>query len=142
MLDRTQSSEGRSSMRTSIWTRIAITALAGCVVAGLAAPAWGDDVTLRRDGSKAVPIVADLSAKGDAEASNAPVLRRDGSKAEPFVADLDPETGPAVAADGFDWSDAAIGAGLGAAAVMLAVAGALAVRGRRPLQGRRAAEHA
>jgi hypothetical protein len=142
MLDRTQSSEGRSSMRTSIWTRIAITALAGCVVAGLAAPAWGDDVTLRRDGSKAVPIVADLSAKGDAEASNAPVLRRDGSKAEPFVADLDPETGPTVAADGFDWSDAAIGAGLGAAAVMLAVAGALAMRGRRPLQGRRAAEHA
>jgi hypothetical protein len=146
MLDRTQSSEGRSSMRTSIWTRIAITALAGCVVAGLAAPAWGDDVTLRRDGSKAVPIVADLSAKGDAQASNAPVLRRDGSKAEPFVADLDPETGPAVApavaADGFDWSDAAIGAGLGAAAVMLAVAGALAMRGRRPLQGRRAAEQA
>ncbi|MGH2960972.1 MAG: hypothetical protein ACRDL3_02085, partial [Solirubrobacterales bacterium] len=80
-----------------MWTRIAITALAGCMVAVLATPAWGqgDDLTLRRDGSKAVP----------------------------FVADLDPE--PAAAGDGFDWSDAAIGAGLGAAAVALAVAGAV-----------------
>jgi hypothetical protein len=127
-------------MRTSIWTRIAITALAGCVVAGLAAPALGQsgDVTLRRDGSKAVPVVADVSGKGDAEASSASVLRRDGSKAEPFVAQVGPEAAPAVPADGFDWSDAAIGAGLGAAAVMLAVAGAFAVRGRRPLRSRAA----
>jgi hypothetical protein len=142
MLDHKQSSEGRSSMRTSIWTRIAITALAGCVVAGLAAPAWGDDVTLRRDGSKAVPTVADVSGKSDARASNAPVLRRDGSKADPFVAQVGPETASAVPADGFDWSDAAIGAGLGAAALALALAGAAALRGRRPLHGRRRVQQA
>jgi hypothetical protein len=138
MLDRTQSSDGRNGMKTSIWTRIAITALAGCVVAALAAPAWGQsgDITLRRDGSKAVPLVADVSGKTDA--SNVPVLRRDGSKAEPFVAQVGPETVSAATADRFDWSDAAIGAGLGAAAAMLVMAGALAVRGRRPLRGRRA----
>jgi hypothetical protein len=142
MLDHTQSSEGRTRMKTPIWTRIAITALAGCVVAGLAAPAWGQggDITLRRDGSKAVPLVADVSGKTDA--SNAPVLRRDGSKAEPFVAQVGSETAPAAAADGFDWSDAAIGAGLGAAAAMLVMAGALAIRGRRPLRSGRALEQA
>jgi hypothetical protein len=129
-----------TTMKTSIWTRIAITALAGCVVAGLAAPALGKsgDITLRRDGSKAVPLVADVSGKSDTRASNVPALRRDGSKAEPFVAQLGPETAPAAPADGFDWSDAAIGAGLGAAAAMLVMAGALAVRGRRPFHGRRA----
>ncbi|MGH2991616.1 MAG: hypothetical protein ACRDMA_17505 [Solirubrobacterales bacterium] len=129
-------------MSSSMWTRIAITALAGCMVAVLATPAWGqgDDLTLRRDGSKAVPFVADVSGKGGADSSNAPVMRRDGSKAVPFVADLDPE--PAAAGDGFDWSDAAIGAGLGAAAVALAVAGAVAMRRRRPVQGRRRAQQA
>jgi hypothetical protein len=129
-------------MKTPIWTRIAITALAGCVVAGLAAPAWGEggDITLRRDGSKAVPVVADVNGKTDA--SNAPALRRDGSKAEPFIADVGPKTAPVAAADGFDWSDAAIGAGLGAAAVMLAVAGVVALRDRRPLRRGRALEQA
>ena len=41
--------------------------------------------------------------------SNDFVLRRDGSKAVPFVADLGPKA-PATAG-GFDWGDAAIGAG-------------------------------
>jgi hypothetical protein len=142
MLDHTQSSEGSNGMKTSIWTRIAITALAGCVVAGLAAPAWGQggDITLRRDGSQAVPFVADVSGKTDA--SNAPVLRRDGSQAVPFVADVGPQTAPVAAADGFDWRDAAIGAGLGAMAVLLAAAGVVALRDRRPLRGGRRLEQA
>jgi hypothetical protein len=117
-----------------VWTRLTITALAVCAVGALAAPAWGgsDDITLRRDGSKAVPFVADVS-KDTADRSGGPTLRRDGSKAVPFVADVsgqsDAET--AIASDGFDWGDAAIGAGLGAAAVLLALAAASAVRGRR-----------
>jgi hypothetical protein len=36
----------------------------------------------------------------------------------------------AVAADGFDWDDAAIGAGTGVAAVLLGAAGAHGVRSR------------
>jgi len=107
-------------------------------MAALAAPAWGqgDDITLRRDGSKAVPIVADVSGKSDAEASNAPVLRRDGSKAEPFVAEVgqsvDSSAAPTTSgvSSGFDWGDAAIGAGLGAVAALLTVGAVGAVRRR------------
>ena len=58
-------------------------------------------------------------------ASEEPVLRRDGSGAVPFVADLSPQAGPADS--GFDWGDAMIGAGtacglmlLGAGALVLA----------------------
>jgi hypothetical protein len=97
-----------------VWTRLTITVLAVCAVGALAAPAWGgsDDITLRRDGSKAVPFVAEVSGQSDA--------------------DLTPET--AVANDGFDWGDAAIGAGLGALAVLLAVAATRALRGQRPVR--------
>ena len=95
---------------------------------------------MRRDGSQAVPFVADVSGKTDA--SNAPVLRRDGSQAVPFVADVGSQTAPVAAADGFDWRDAALGAGLGAAAVLLAVAGVVALRDRRPLRGGRSLEQA
>ena len=112
-------------MKTSIWTRFTITALAGCMVAALAAPAWGqgDDLTLRRDGSKAVPFVADLGGQPGAS-SKGIVLRRVGSAAEPFVADLRSER-PATA-DGFDLLDAAIGAGV----VLLAMGGTRALRSR------------
>jgi hypothetical protein len=127
-------------MRTSIWTRLTITALAVCAVGAVAAPAWGgsNDSNLRRDGSKAAPFVADV--RTDTADRSGPVLHRDGSKAAPFVADvsgqsdtdLTPET--AVANDGFEWRDAAIGAGLGAAAVLLALAATSALRGRRPVR--------
>jgi hypothetical protein len=57
-------------------------------------------------------------------------LRRDGSRAVPFVAaETGLEASPAVASDGFDWSDAAIGAGV--ALVAAAAAAVTAVR-RRP----------
>jgi hypothetical protein len=54
---------GASGNKASTWTRLATIALAVGMMAALAAPAWGqsDDVTLRRDGSKAVPLVADVS---------------------------------------------------------------------------------
>ena len=126
-------------MKTSMWTRITVTALAACTAAALAAPAWGqgDDDTLRRDGSKAAPFVADLSEQPGAS-SKGIVLRRVRSDAEPFVAGVEPE--PAATADGFDLGDAAIGAGV----VLLAVGGtrALRSRGRGVSQAMKAGSHA
>jgi hypothetical protein len=129
---------GAARNRASTWTRLATIALAVGTMAALAAPAWGqgDEPTLRRDGSKAVPIVADVSGKSDAEASNASVLRRDGSKAEPFVAEVGQSVDSSAAptrsgvSSGFDWGDAAIGAGLGAVAALLTVGAVGAVRRR------------
>jgi hypothetical protein len=114
-------------MRTSIWTRLLISALAGCTVAALAAPAFGDGggVTLHRDGSKAVPFVAEVGDGGGASAG-VPVLRRDGSKAVPFVAGSEPNT--ATAPSGFDWGDAGIGAAF--ALAMVGLGRALLVRNR------------
>ena len=57
-------------------------------------------------------------------------LRRDGSKAEPFVANVDSTPTASASGDGFDWGDAAIGAGVSLlAAALLMSAGA--VGGRR-----------
>jgi len=61
--------------------------------------------------------------------SAAIVLRRDGSEATPFVADVSPES--TVAGDGFDWGDAAIGAGAGLLTVALVVGGSGVIQGRR-----------
>lgn len=115
-------------MRTPISTRITVTALAVCTVAALVAPAAGQ--TLRRDGSQAVPFVANVG-KGSADSSTGPVLRRDGSRAVPFVADVDPEAEAATPADGFDWGDASLGAGVGALAVALAATGAISFHRRQ-----------
>ena len=68
---------------------------------------------------------------GQGDDSSAIVVRRDGAAAVPFVAQVGPETtAPAPAADGFDWGDAAIGAGAGLVAASLAMLGSAAV-GRR-----------
>lgn len=85
-------------MRTSIWARVAGIGLVACAVAALAASAPGQD------------------------------LRRDGSKAVPFVADLEPDIA-AAAGEGFHWGDAAVGAGAAIALVAFGGAG-LALRGR------------
>ena len=119
-------------MRTSIWARVAGIGLVACTVAALAASAPGQD--LRRDGSKAVPFVSQVSTRADGTARD-PVLRRDGSKAVPFVADLEPDIA-AAAGEGFDWGDAAIGAGLGATIALLAMVGIRAVRVHMPVQRR------
>jgi hypothetical protein len=84
------------------------------------------DVTLHRDGSKAVPFRAYSVAS---ESSHGADLRRDGSKADPFVADLAPTAAPA--ADGFDWGDAAVGLGAGVIAGVLGFAAIGAYGGRR-----------
>ena len=112
-------------MRTSIWARVAGIGLVACAVAALAASAPGQD--LRRDGSKAVPFVAEVGNVAGPTAG-APALRRDGSKAVPFVADLEPDIA-AAAGEGFHWGDAAVGAGAAIALVAFGGAG-LALRGR------------
>lgn len=93
------SAGGASGNKASTWTRLATIALAVGMMAALATPAWGqsDDLTLRRDGSEA----------------------------EPFVAQVGPQTAPtpSVESGGFHRGDAAIGAGLGAAAALLTVGG-------------------
>jgi hypothetical protein len=122
---RTRRRENSVSAAKKVWAPLIIIGLAACTVAVLVAPASGQD--LRRDGSKAVPFVADVSKPAGPVASG-PVLRRDGSKAVPFVAELEPDT--AAAADGFDWGDAALGAAVAIGTVALAGVG-LAVRGRR-----------
>jgi len=111
-------------MRTSIWTLLTITALAVCATAALAASATAksNDLTLRRDGSKAVPFVTDVSSSGR-------VLHRDGSKAVPFVADLGTKAPSTV--DGFDWGDAGIGAGAAFALTIVGLGGMLALDSRR-----------
>ena len=114
------------AMSTSIWTRLAMVGLAACTVVALAAPASGQD--LRRDGSKAVPFVADAGTLAGPMADDA-VLRRDGSKAVPLVADLQPDIA-APGGGGFDWGDAAVGAGAVIGLAALGGAG-LALRGRR-----------
>jgi hypothetical protein len=105
-------------MRTSIWPRVAGIGLVACTIAALAASASGQ--ILHRDGSKAVPFVAEVGNVAGPTAG-APALRRDGSKAVPFVADLQPDIA-AAAGEGFDWGDAAVGAA--AALGLVALAGA------------------
>jgi hypothetical protein len=137
---------GASGTKASTWTRLATIALAVGMMAALAAPAWGqsDDVTLRRDGSQAVPLVADVSVQSDANAPNVPALRRDGSKAEQFVAQVSPSIDNASTASsgessGFHWGDAAIGVGLGAAAALLTMGAVIAVRRRHTTRAASAA---
>jgi hypothetical protein len=56
-------------------------------------------------------------------------LRRDGTQADAFVANVG--TPVANSGDGFDWGDAAIGAGAGLLAATLLMLGSSAVGGRR-----------
>ena len=113
------------SAAKKVWTRLIITGLAACTVAALAASAPAQD--LRRDGSKAVPFVAEVGKPAGPTAGGL-LLRRDGSKAVPWVANLEPDVA-VPAGDGFDWGDAAVGAGAAIALVALGGAG-LARRGR------------
>jgi len=85
-------------MRTSIWPRVAGIGLVACTIEALAASASGQ------------------------------ILHRDGSKAVPFVADLQPDIA-AAAGEGFDWGDAAVGAAAALGLVALAGA-ALALYSR------------
>jgi hypothetical protein len=62
---------------------------------------------------------------------SAVVVRRDGSQAVPFVADVSGTSSAAAASGEFDWGDAAIGAGTALGIVALLGATGLAIRNRR-----------
>jgi hypothetical protein len=64
--------------------------------------------------------------QGQHDSSPGFVQRRDGSQADPFVADVSPNA--PVAAGGFDWGDAGIGAGVAAGAIALGMTGVLGAR--------------
>jgi hypothetical protein len=58
-------------------------------------------------------------------------LRRDGSQAVPFVAEVSATPPAAASGSDFDWGDAAIGAGTALGIVALLGASGLAIRSRR-----------
>jgi hypothetical protein len=84
-----------------------------------------DDSSVPVDKSSGVSSVTAISHDSNPTVT----LHRDGSKAVPVVADLDPE--PTAAGDGFDWGDAAIGAGAVLLVACLAMLAAAGFSGRR-----------
>jgi hypothetical protein len=62
---------------------------------------------------------------------SAVVMRRDGSQAVPFVADVSGTSSAAAASGDFDWGDAAIGAGTALGIMALLGATGLVIRNRR-----------
>jgi hypothetical protein len=105
-------------MRISTLTRIIVSTSVAATLA-LAAPAVGDPGQTQRASQ----------VTGQAQHHGKVVLRRDGSKAAPFV----PNTGASVGStepNGFDWADAAVGAG-SAFGVVLIASGVLMLTRRR-----------
>jgi hypothetical protein len=106
-------------MKISTLTRIIVSTSAAASLA-LAAPAIGNVGQTQRASH----------ATGEAQHQGKVVLRRDGSKAVPFV----PYTEAPVSStetNGFDWGDAAIGAGSAFGAVLLASGVVVLTRRRR-----------
>jgi hypothetical protein len=116
-------------MNTSKRTRIAIAVLAAAVIAPVA-PAAANQYAPFVDPP---PPAHQGEGATQQNGPEAVVLRRDGDRSTKFVAEASPEaTKPAGGSgDGFDWGDAAIGAGAGLLAVALVASGTGAVTGRR-----------
>ncbi len=107
-------------MRTSIRNRtIATVLVAGVLIPAAPAIAAVED-----------PFAKDLGGTSGSAPSSSVELRRDASAATPFVAEVGPEAVTA-AGDGFDWSDAAIGAGAGLVLATFAAIGTVSLRERR-----------
>ena len=115
-------------MTSSIHTKSIVAGLAVGAL-WLAAPAAGSVAE--------PPAVPPADAHAQVVQSAAPgqqtdiVIRRNGAHATPFVADVSPQATVPGASDGFDWGDAAIGAGAGLLATALLMAGSTALGGRR-----------
>lgn len=114
-------------MRTSTRTKTIVAAIAAITaIAAIApaVPAGASTFESRVQSSQAAPQ----------DDQSTVVLHRNGSQATPFVADVsDQSAAPdsAVPGDGFDWGDAAIGAGAGLLAAALLLGGSGAVQARR-----------
>jgi hypothetical protein len=115
-----------TQMKTTKKTASVIAVLAAGALAS-AAPAAASEYAPFSEGPQAA------HEDGSKDRSQSIVLRRDGDRSTPFVAEVGSATAaPAAAAgDGFDWGDAAIGAGTSLLAVALVASGAGALGGRR-----------
>ncbi len=111
-------------MRTSMRNRT----IAAVLVAGLLAPVAPAMAGV--EDPFGTDLQASSSDSGRSNDSSGIVLRRDSTEATPFVAEAGAEATP-VAGDGFDWGDAAIGAGVGLLTATFAALGAGTIRDRR-----------
>ena len=131
-------------MNTSIKTRLPAAALVAVVIAAAGPTAAGafaaagngsgesaapGDPTQESTFVPRLPRAADAATPFVAEVGTE-ALRRDPGQATPFDSEVAPEAAPP--GDGFDWGDAAIGAGAGLLAAALLAAGSGAVRRDRP----------
>ena len=139
-------------MNTSIKTRLPAAALVAVVIAAAGPTAAGalsqpglDGLAVAGNGSgesaapgdptqestfvPRLPRAADAATPFVAEVGTE-ALRRDPGQATPFDSEVAPEAAPP--GDGFDWGDAAIGAGAGLLAAALLAAGSGAGRRDRP----------
>lgn len=91
---------------------------------------------LTRAGAATLAMATALSPATAVAGGDDIVLRRDGSKAVPFQKTVEPAGTDLRGAGGFDWGDAGVGAGAAALAAALAAAGAVSLRGARQRQGR------
>jgi len=108
-----------------------ITALAvGLSAAAMAIPAGAAGRTDPGGVTAAtVPAAPTAASSGDTT-----TLRRDGSKAVSFVADVTPTVATVDSGNGFDWGDAMIGAGGAVALIAVIGAGGLTVLRRRHVE--------
>jgi hypothetical protein len=107
------------AMRTLTVVTATMAILAGAIIAPLA--------NAKMDDGKGIERTVATAPGGDGDGI---VFRRDGSKATPFVPPLNP--GPTgVQADGFDWGDAATGAGAAMLVLAFGASGWIAVHRRR-----------
>jgi hypothetical protein len=108
-------------MRTSTFTKATVSILIGVAIAPVApAAAQSGPATPDRAGAAIERTHRDQI-----------VLRRDGSRAVPFVAQVGPPAA-VPAEEGFDWGDAAIGAAGAYALILLASGAVVLIRRRRP----------
>lgn len=108
------------------WSTRLIGALIGAMVAiAVAIPAAAG----ASPATEPTQFSASSAAHPQLASSGTPVLRRDGSKAVPFVADPGPK---APGTDGgFDWGDAAIGAGVVTGVIALGLGAVIGTRRRK-----------
>jgi uncharacterized iron-regulated membrane protein len=108
-------------MRTSTFTKATVSILVGVAIAPVA-PAAAQDGTTTPDRA---------GAAVERPHRDQVVTRRDGSRAVPFVAQVGPSAA-VPAEEGFDWGDAAIGAAGAYVLILLASGAVVLIRRRRP----------
>jgi hypothetical protein len=119
--------EKETRMKSSIHTKSIVAGLAVGAL-WLAAPAAA---SVAEPPTVPTPDTHAQSAVQSPGHDQAIVLHRDAAQATPFIANVAPEASVPGDGDGFDWGDAAIGAGAGLLAAALLVAGSSALGGRR-----------